>query len=154
MNKLILLTGCFLLTGCVYTPIDLITDVVDYLSPEELPVIPETITNPECELFGYGVFINQVLKEGILAEIASKNEYDRYYISNNHVNPIANLLYIPTKTKDMYNGQLLLFDNQCLQTDGIYKYISTTGAQNTIRKVKVIKRNIPNPKHTKTNNNL
>lgn len=60
MNKLILLTGCFLLTGCVYTPIDLITDIVDYLSPEEAQTPntteptssqKQTITEPlkECD---------------------------------------------------------------------------------------------------------
>lgn len=63
MNKLILLTYCFLLTGCVYTPIDLIIDIVDYLSPEEPQTPPhpnttelissqeQTITEPlkECD---------------------------------------------------------------------------------------------------------
>lgn len=95
MNKFILLTVCFLLTGCVYTPIDLITDVVDYLSPEE-PQTPPT-TNTTEPISSQEQNITEPLKE-------CDNTCKKF--SDDELLNFATIIYTGTTLKTDYDSNL------------------------------------------------
>ncbi len=149
--KKILLVLPFILFGCV-------KDGTVYLFPWAVPsdtskqyVPSETIRNPEC-LNSDRVEVLQVYGDWLLlnrAICADNNcESKKYKIHEEELVAIKRKDFVG-KNKEMekylYDGSTIGLGSWCFVHDGIYSYTSAMGAQKTIRKMKSVKSEIPNP---------
>lgn len=146
MKKLFLLLPCLLLTACPYS----IADMADLNKPLK------EIRNPECDIIADGLYIIQVLDDGILGEpVDYSKTYGEVDKSSFTRRDKSETLYIPIDKKilkDKYDDSASdIGEMTCLKNDGTYSYTTAMGAKRTIRKLKLITpRVIPNPEYNES----
>ncbi len=101
---------------------------------------PKMIRNEKCFESTY-MQVFQVFDDGILGYICPSGEYfDNCWKGD--------LIYmpVPAKTNDFVDDQkVILNQDECFESNGTYKYLTKENVKKTVRKIKIIKSQIPNP---------
>ena len=147
MKKTFFIATILLLSACT-------TNLHDLLFGE---YILKEIINQECTKTPDGLYVIQVLDDGVLAKTVSYYRIDYETVDKTRFNrpdyddPI---IYIPVskeQLKDKFDDSASsIHENACLKADGTYSYKTALGAKRTIQKFKIIQpKYIPNPEYEK-----
>lgn len=117
--------------------------------------IPKEIINSQCDLTPDGIYVMQVLDNGVLGKPV-KYYYEKGIKTDSFERPDINspTIYVSVRKDDLKNkfddAAFSIAEDSCLTADGVYSYTTILGSKKSVQKFKIAgPRYVSNPNFIK-----